>query len=91
MYPHIIFHVISLLAITDTGAQTDRKRDAKARKGMDSEFAYLAGNAFGRDKKGRVKKDEGMGGSGGADLVAGAGEVSGGEYSAYVVYTIDVD
>lgn len=58
---------------------------------MDSEFAYLAGNAFGRDKKGRVKKDEGMS-SGGADLVAGAGgEGASADYSAYVVYTIDVD
>lgn len=61
---------------------------------MDADFAYLAGNAFGRDSKGRVKKDEGMGGSGGADLVAGAGGESGGaagEYSAYVVFEIDVD
>jgi V-type H+-transporting ATPase subunit C len=58
---------------------------------MDSEFAYLAGNAFGRDSKGRVKKDEGMSG-GGADLVAGAGSEGGGaDYSAYVVYDIDVD
>jgi V-type H+-transporting ATPase subunit C len=68
--------------------QTDKKRDSKARKGLDSEFAYLAGNAFGRDSKGRIKKDEG----GGADLVAGAtGEGASGEYSAYVVYNIDVD
>lgn len=58
---------------------------------MDSEFSYLAGNAFGLDSRGRVKKDEGLGGSGGADLVAGAGGEMGGEYSAYVVYGIDVD
>lgn len=52
---------------------------------MDSEYAYLAGNAFGKDKKGRPKKDEGMGA---ADTVAG-GET--GEYSAYICYDIDVD
>ena len=57
---------------------------------MDSQFAYLAGNAFGRDSKGRMKKDEGISG-GGADLVAGAGGESGAGYSAYVVYSIDVD
>ncbi len=58
---------------------------------MDSQFAYLAGNAFGRDSKGRMKKDEGMSG-GGADLIAGAGgEGAAGDYSAYVVYSIDVD
>ena len=56
---------------------------------MDSEFSYLAGNAFGRDSKGRVQKDQGMGG-GGADLVAGAGGESA-DYSAYVVYTIDIE
>jgi V-type H+-transporting ATPase subunit C len=74
--------------------QTDRKRSEKARKGMDSSFSYLAGNAFGRDSKGRVKKDEGMGGSG-ADLVAGAGGdaggASGGDYAAFVCFEIDVD
>ena len=74
-----------------TFLQTDKKRDSRARKGLDSEFSYLAGNAFGRDSKGRPKKDEGMSG-GGAVLVAGAaGEGASGDYSAYVVYTIDVD
>ena len=66
--------------------QTDRKRESKARKGLDASFSYLAGNAFGRDKKGRVKKDEGMSGN---DMVAGA--ESGGDYSAFVCFDIDVE
>ncbi len=49
------------------------------------EYAYLAGNAFGKDKKGRPKKDEGMGGA----AMAAGGET--GVYSAYVCYDIDVE
>ena len=66
--------------------QTDSKREKNVRKGLDNEFSYLAGNAFGRDKKGRVKKDEGMGQQ---DLAVGGSEQA--EYSAYVLYDIDVD
>jgi V-type H+-transporting ATPase subunit C len=65
--------------------QTDTKRDSKVRKGLDDEYSYLAGNAFGRDKKGRVKKDEGMGQQ---DMAIGGDQ---GEYSAYVCYDINVD
>ncbi|ETI22112.1 hypothetical protein G647_06184 [Cladophialophora carrionii CBS 160.54] len=66
--------------------KTDGKREKNVRKGLDNEYSYLAGNAFGRDKKGRVMKDEGMGQQ---DMVAGGGEQ--GEYSAYVCYDIEVD
>ncbi|KEF52843.1 V-type H+-transporting ATPase subunit C [Exophiala aquamarina CBS 119918] len=66
--------------------KTDTKREKKALQGLDSEFSYLAGNAFGRDKKGRPKKDEGMNS---ADAVAAGGEQ--GDYSAYVLYQIAVD
>ncbi|RMZ80371.1 hypothetical protein DV738_g2833, partial [Chaetothyriales sp. CBS 135597] len=68
--------------------KTDRKRAEKARKGLDTQYAYLAGNAFGRDKKGRASKEEGVGGGAGADLVASS-DTS--DYSAYVVYEIDLD
>jgi V-type H+-transporting ATPase subunit C len=51
---------------------------------MDSEFSYLAGNAFGRDSKGRIQKEESVGGP----EVAGA--EGGGEYSAFVCCSIDV-
>ncbi|KAK5403911.1 Vacuolar ATP synthase subunit C [Exophiala xenobiotica] len=65
--------------------KTDSKREKKARQGLDSEYSYLAGNAFGRDSKGRLKKDEGMSGT---DLVTGGDQ---NDYSAYVCYVIDVD
>ncbi|KAJ9632889.1 uncharacterized protein PV06_09799 [Exophiala oligosperma] len=65
--------------------KTDSKREKKARQNLDTEYAYLAGNAFGRDSKGRPKKDEGMSGG---DLVTGGDQ---GDYSAYVCYVIDVD
>ncbi|KIW67507.1 hypothetical protein PV04_06751 [Phialophora macrospora] len=66
--------------------KTDSKREKNVRKGLDNEYSYLAGNALGRDKKGRVVKDEGMGQQ---DMVAGGGDQ--GEYSPYVCYDIDVD
>ncbi|KIW99614.1 uncharacterized protein Z518_11027 [Rhinocladiella mackenziei CBS 650.93] len=65
--------------------KTDSKREKKARQGLDTEYAYLAGNAFGKDSKGRPKKDDGVSS---ADMIAGGEQ---GEYSAYVCYDIDVD
>ena len=52
---------------------------------MDSEYAYLAGNAFGRDSKGRIQKEDTN--VGGPEI---AGMEGGAEYSAYVCCTIDV-
>ena len=77
---------LDLLRILIAALQTDSKREKNVRKGLDGEYSYLAGNAFGRDKRGRVKKDEGMGQQ---DLAVGGSEQ--GEYSAYVLYDIDVD
>ncbi|EXJ71485.1 V-type H+-transporting ATPase subunit C [Cladophialophora psammophila CBS 110553] len=65
--------------------KTDSKREKRVRQGLDSEYSYLAGNAFGRDKKGRLLKDEGTTQQ---DMVAGGEQ---GEYSAYVCYDIDVE
>ncbi|KIW31554.1 uncharacterized protein PV07_03191 [Cladophialophora immunda] len=65
--------------------KTDSKREKRVRQGLDSEYSYLAGNAFGRDKKGRLVKDEGTGQQ---DMVAGGDQ---GEYSAYVCYDVDVE
>ena len=53
---------------------------------MDSEYSYLAGNAFGRDSKGRIQKEDTS--VGGPDV---GGAEAGAEYSAYVCCTIDVD
>ncbi len=72
------------LLLTKTN-QTDSKREKKVRSGLDSEYAYLAGNAFGKDSKGRPKKDEGVSQT---DMMAGGDQ---GEYSAYVCYDIDVN
>lgn len=54
---------------------------------MDSSYSYLAGNAFGRDKKGRVTKDDSTTTS---DLQAAghAGDVN--EYTAYVCYEFEI-
>jgi V-type H+-transporting ATPase subunit C len=48
-------------------------------------YSYLAGNAFGRDKKGRVKQDDS---STQADLQA-AGHL-GEEYTAYVFFQFEI-
>lgn len=61
-----------------TSQQTNPKQAARAKRALDEKYSYLAGNAFGRDKKGRVKKDEP------SDLHV-AGE-AGAEYTPYVYY-----
>ncbi|KAJ5279759.1 hypothetical protein N7478_005131 [Penicillium angulare] len=56
------------------------KQADKAKQNLEEKYNYLAGNAFGRDKKGRVKKDdpnEMHGTEGGAD------------YTAYVFYEFE--
>ncbi|KAL2221157.1 vacuolar ATP synthase subunit C [Thermoascus aurantiacus ATCC 26904] len=58
--------------------RTTPKQAAKAKRNLDEKYSYLAGNAFGRDKKGRVKKDE-------PTDVHVAGDV-GAEYTPYVYY-----
>jgi len=67
--------------------QTTPKQSKKARAGLDTSFAYLAGNAFGKDKKGRPKKDDS---SMSADMQA-AGQEGGADYSAYVCYELEVE
>jgi V-type H+-transporting ATPase subunit C len=68
--------------------QTTGKLEKKARSGLDMAFSYLAGNAFGRDKKGRVAKDDS---SMSADMQAAGQMGDGGEYSAYVCYDLEVE
>ncbi|KAJ5246783.1 hypothetical protein N7468_001766 [Penicillium chermesinum] len=57
------------------------KQAAKAKANLDDKYSYLAGNAFGRDKKGRVKRDD-------PSEIHAAGE-GGAEYSPYVFYEFD--
>ena len=54
----------------------------KVRDQLDREFSFLAGNAIGRDKKGRAIKEDAaeMQGAGGSD-----------EYSAYVCYEFEIN
>lgn len=67
--------------------QTTNKQARKVRSFLDDSYSYLAGNAFGRDKKGRVRKDDPI------DMqhVGGAGESASGEYTAYVYYEMEFE
>ena len=53
---------------------------------MDLAYGFLAGNALGRDDKGRVKKDD----QATQSEMAGAGHGDA-EYVPYVYYEIDID
>ncbi|EED24136.1 vacuolar ATP synthase subunit c [Talaromyces stipitatus ATCC 10500] len=64
--------VSSIVRTTPKGAE-------RAKKNLDNKYNYLAGNAFGRDKKGRVKKDD-------PNEMQVAGEGGGADYTAYVYY-----
>ncbi|KAL4916221.1 hypothetical protein BDW62DRAFT_186668 [Aspergillus aurantiobrunneus] len=57
------------------------KHADKAKRNLDEKYSYLAGNAFGRDKKGRVKKDD--------PNEMHAVEGGGAEYMAYVYYDFE--
>lgn len=68
--------------------QTTPKQAKKIKTALDSAYSYLGGNAFGRDKRGRVTKDD-------ASLTsemaaAGLGAAEGSEYTAYVYYEINL-
>lgn len=52
---------------------------------MDANYSYLGGNAFGRDKKGRIQQDDS---SMSADMQA-AGHL-GEDYTAYVFYEFEI-
>ncbi|KAI4198930.1 MAG: hypothetical protein LQ346_002659 [Caloplaca aetnensis] len=67
--------------------RTTGKLAKKARASLDAKFSYLGGNAFGRDKKGRVTKDDS---STSADMQAAGHMGDGGDYSAYVYYEFEV-
>ena len=60
--------------------QTTSKQARRVKNLLDDSYSYLAGNAFGRDKKGRVRKDDPE-----LQHLGGAGE-NAAEYTAYVYY-----
>ena len=57
------------------------KQADRAKSNLENKYSYLAGNAFGRDKKGRMQRDDPgemhAGGEGGAD------------YTPYVFYEFE--
>ncbi|TKA66922.1 hypothetical protein B0A49_04449 [Cryomyces minteri] len=65
--------------------KTTPKLAKKVKASLDSTYSYLAGNAFGRDKKGRVAKDDS---SMSSDMQA-AGH-SGEDYTACVYYEFEI-
>ncbi|KAL8993289.1 MAG: hypothetical protein Q9188_007370 [Gyalolechia gomerana] len=67
--------------------RTTGKLAKKARASLDVSYSYLGGNAFGRDKKGRVTKDDS---STSADMQAAGHMGDGGDYSAYVCYEFEI-
>lgn len=68
--------------------QTTPKLMKRVRTSLDSSYSYLAGNAFGRDKKGRVTKDDS---AMSADMQAAGHTSDNGEYSAYVCYEFEIN
>lgn len=67
--------------------QTTPKLIKKARGSLDASYSYLGGNAVGRDKKGRVTKDDN---STSAEMQAAGHIGDGQEYSAYVCYEFEI-
>lgn len=66
--------------------QTDAKSAKKVKANLDTNYSYLGGNAFGRDNKGRVKKDD----SALTAEMQSSGHVGDQEYTAYVYYEFEV-
>ncbi|GKT48397.1 V-type proton ATPase subunit D [Colletotrichum spaethianum] len=67
--------------------KTNSKLAKKVKTALDSNYSYLGGNAFGRDKRGKITKDDATLSSEMAAAGLGGGE--GHEYTAYVYYEFD--
>ncbi|EQB44613.1 V-type proton ATPase subunit C [Colletotrichum gloeosporioides] len=67
--------------------KTNSKLAKKVKTSLDSNYSYLGGNAFGRDKRGKITKDDATLSSEMAAAGLGGGE--GHEYTAYVYYEFD--
>ncbi|KAF2869665.1 vacuolar ATP synthase subunit C [Massariosphaeria phaeospora] len=66
--------------------QTTSKLAKKAKQNLDSNYSYLGGNAFGRDSKGRIKKDD----QATSNDMQATGHLGDQEYSAYVYYEFEI-
>lgn len=68
---------------------TNSKLAKKVKANLDSSYSYLGGNAFHRDKKGKVTKDDSALSS--EMAAAGVGSHGDGEYTAYVYYEFEIN
>ncbi|KAK0383306.1 hypothetical protein NLU13_9219 [Sarocladium strictum] len=68
--------------------KTTPKLSSKVKTALDGRFSHLGGNAFGRDKQGRVTKDDAAMSS--EMAAAGLGTGEGHEYTAYVYYEVEL-
>jgi len=68
--------------------KTTPKLSSKVKTALDSKYSHLGGNAFGRDKRGRVTKDDAAMSS--EMAAAGFGTGDGNEYTAYVYYELEL-
>ncbi|KAF2800875.1 ATPase, V1 complex, subunit C [Melanomma pulvis-pyrius CBS 109.77] len=66
--------------------QTNSKLAKKAKSNLDANYSYLGGNAFGRDSKGRIKKDD----QATSNDMQATGHLGDQEYSAYVYYEFEI-
>ncbi|KZF26315.1 vacuolar ATP synthase-like protein subunit C 1 [Xylona heveae TC161] len=66
--------------------KTSPKFAKKTKDALDASYSYLGGNAFGRDKKGRVKRDDSA-----VSEMAAVGHGDGGEYNAFVFYEFEIN
>ncbi|OAQ98929.1 hypothetical protein LLEC1_01097 [Akanthomyces lecanii] len=67
--------------------KTTPKQSDKVKAALDNKYAFLGGNAFGRDKRGRVTKDDAALSS--EMAAAGLATGEGNEYTAYVYYQVE--
>jgi len=70
--------------------KTTPKLAKKAKASLDATYSYLGGNAFGRDKKGRVSKDDSALSSEMAAAGVGGHSGDGSDYTAYVYYEFEI-
>ncbi|KAF2003211.1 ATPase, V1 complex, subunit C [Amniculicola lignicola CBS 123094] len=66
--------------------QTTEKLAKTAKTNLDSAYSYLGGNAFGRDSKGRIKKDD----QAMSNELQTTGHLGDQEYSPYVYYDFEI-
>ncbi|KAF2120857.1 vacuolar ATP synthase subunit C [Lophiotrema nucula] len=66
--------------------QTTAKAAKRVKTNLDAQYSYLGGNAFGRDSKGRIKKDD----QATSNDMQTAGHLGEQEYTAYVYYEFEI-